>query len=170
MRYLLLTTMLLMTVPAAAQVTRSATPGAEAPPARVEQLDWLVGGSWVGTGVKGAPASETYSPLQGGGIAGHFIQEDGKGGVAFYELIQIVPRRRSLVYRLRHFNADLTGWEDAKAGKAVEFPLVAIAPDAVHFDGLSIVRRGPDAMTVTERVDHGGGAVRELSFPYRRRR
>ena len=159
-----------LATPAHAQVTRGATPGAEAPAATVSQLGWLIGGTWTGKGIKGAPASETYSPIQGGGIAGHFIQADDKGGIAFYELIQIVPRGQSLAYRLRHFNADLTGWEDARGGKAVEFPLVAIERDAAHFDGLSIVRTGPDAMTVTVRVGHKDGTSSELAFPYTRKR
>jgi hypothetical protein len=113
----------------------------------------------------GARATEVYSAPQAGRIAGHFLLEDGKGGVAFYELMQIVPRGKSLVYRLRHFNADLTGWED-KTGKAVEFPLVAIEKDAVHFDGLTFRVTGPREMTCWVRIRHGDGSTEEVPFRY----
>ncbi|PAX07577.1 DUF6265 family protein [Sphingomonas lenta] len=156
---------LLAAAPVAAQETRSLAPGAPSPPATIDQLAWLEG-AWTGDGL-GAPATEVYSAPQAGQIAGHFVQTDPKGGVMFYELLQIAPRGRSLVYRLRHFNADLTGWEDAKPKKAVEFPLVAIDGDAAYFDGLTLKRTGPDAMTATVRIG-GEGGPKEVSFRYRR--
>ena len=157
--------LLALASPARAQETRSLAPGAKSPPATVSQLAWLTG-AWRGEGL-GAPATEVYSAPQGGGMAGHFVQEDGKGGVAFYELMQVVPRGGSIVYRLRHFGADLKGWEDA-TGKAVEFPLVAIEADAVHFDGLTLRRSGADAMTAWVKIRHDDGKTEELAFRYRR--
>lgn len=151
---------------AAPQETRTAAPGSAPPGASIDSLSWLAG-TWRGEGY-GGPATEVYSAPQAGQISGHFVQEDGKGGVQFYELMQIVPRGRSLVYRLRHFNADLTGWEDAKAGKAVEFPLMAVEGNRNFFDGLTIVREGPDAITVWVRIGKTGGKPEEMPFRYRR--
>lgn len=146
--------------------TRTAIPGAPPPQAQIADLSWLTG-QWHGEGY-GGPATEVYSAPQAGGIAGHFLQEDGKGGVLFYELLQIVPRGRSLVYRLRHFNADLSGWEDAKGGKAVEFPLIAVEGNRFFFDGLTLVREGPDALTVWVRIAEDGAPARDVPFRYRR--
>jgi hypothetical protein len=158
--------LLLCTAPGAlAQETRTLTPGAKPPPASVDQLSWLAG-TWRGEGI-GAPATEVYSSPQAGGILGHFLQEDGKGGVQFYEIIQIVPVDGSLAYRVRHFNPDLTGWED-KTGKAVEFRLVAIEGDAFYFDGLTLRRSGADAMTAWVRVHKKDGGTEEIAFRYRR--
>lgn len=151
--------------PAWAQETRSLSAGAASPAASVEQLAWLAG-TWRGEGL-GAVATEVYSSPQAGQIAGHFQLEDGRGGIAFYELMQIVPRAGSLVYRLRHFNPDLTGWED-KTGKAVEFGLVAIEGDKAHFDGLTLHRTGPDSMTVWVRIGKKDGSSEEAPFRYRR--
>lgn len=148
--------------------TRSAAPGAEPPAAAIADLAQLAG-QWHGEGY-GGPATEVYSPPQAGGIAGHFLQEGGKGGVLFYELLQIVPRGRSLVYRLRHFNPDITGWEDAKGGKAVEFPLVAVEGNRFFFDGLTLVREGPDALTVWVKIAEGGKPATDVPFRYRRLR
>lgn len=154
---------LIAAAPVAAQETRTAEAGARAPAATLADLAWLEG-TWRGDGL-GAPAIEVYSAPAAGQIAGHFVQTTAKGGVEFYELMQIVPRDGSLVYRLRHFNPDLTGWEDAKAGRAVEFPLVAIAPDRIDWNGMSMRREGADAMTVWVRIGGKDGA-REVPFRY----
>jgi hypothetical protein len=161
----LLALLLCAATPALAQETRSLAPGQVSPPAKIEDLSWLAG-TWRGEGL-GAAATEVYSSAQAGRMAGHFQQEDGKGGIKFYELMQIVPRGRSLVYRLRHFNGDLSGWED-KSGKVVEFALVAVEKDAIHFDGMTFRRTGPDAMTCWVKIERDDGKTEEMPFRYRR--
>ena len=155
---------LVLAVPAPAQETRALPAGAASPPARIEQLAWLEG-TWRGAAL-GGTAIEVYSAPDAGQITGHFTQTKN-GKVAFYELMQVVPAGKSLVYRLRHFNADLSGWEDANPKKTVDFALVGIQADAVHFDGMTFRRTGPDAMTVWVRIDDEG-KTREEPFRYRR--
>jgi hypothetical protein len=70
--------------------------------------------------------------------------KDGK--VAFYELLTFVEEEGSLTLKLKHFNADLTGWEEKD--KFVTFRLARVAADAVYFDGLTFRRDGPDRMTI----------------------
>lgn len=147
------------------------TDGAAPAAASIEQLAWLEG-SWEGEGL-GGPASETYSRVQGGQLTGHFVQTDGKGGIAFTEIIHLGPHGeggRSLAYRVRHFNPDMRGWED-KTGAPVVFPLIAIERDRWYFDGLTIHREAPDRMTIWVRIgagDKAGGKAREVAFRYRR--
>lgn len=156
---------LILALPALAQETRSLAPDAKPPRAEIAQLAWLAG-TWRGEGL-GASATEVYSSPQAGRIAGHFQLEDGKGGIAFYELMQIVPLGDSLAYRLRHFNPDLSGWED-KTSKPVEFRLVAIEPDAVYFDGMTLKRSGANQMTVWVRIGEKDGSSQEAPFRYKR--
>ncbi len=144
--------------------TRSAVPGVASPNANIDSLAWLEG-SWRGPGL-GGDAIEVYSAPEAGQITGHFTQTQ-EGKVAFYELIQIVPVGKSLAYRLRHFNADLTGWED-KTRKPESFALVAIEKDAIHFDGLTMRRLGPNRIDVWVRID--GKAPHEALFSYTRTR
>ncbi len=151
-------------VAAAPDETRSARAGVAPPDARIESLAWLEG-SWRGPGL-GGDATEVYSAPEAGQITGHFTQTK-QGSVSFYELIQIVPVGKSLAYRLRHFNADLSGWED-KTRKPESFALVAIEKDAVHFDGLTMRRLGPNRIDVWVRID--GKAPREALFSYTRTR
>lgn len=145
-------TLLLLAAPLAAQQTRTLG-GEPSPPAAIADLAWLAG-SWTGTAM-GGRTTETYSAPLGGRITGHFVLEDGKGEVAFTEIVDYVPVGASIAYRVRHFNADMTGWED-KTGKPVMFPLVAVERDRWYFDGMTIERTGPDALTMWVRIEQGG--------------
>ena len=156
--------LLLAAVPAQAAETRTAPEGHVPPSATVAQLDWLAG-IWVGEGIGGAKATEVYSPPGAGSVAGHFVQEDGRGGVEFFEMLQIAEVDGSLVYRLKHFTDALAGWEEKDA--YVSFPLVAIEDRAVYFDGLTLRREG-DALVSAVLVKQRDGSVREFVFRYRR--
>lgn len=154
---------MLFAAPAQASETRSLQPGAEVAKATLSEVEWLVG-NWVGEGISG-PAREVYSPPMGGAIAGHFIQQRGDG-IWFYEIVTIVQKGGTLTYRLKHFNADLTGWEEK--AEVVEFPLVAVEKDAVYFDGLTIRLVQKDRMRAVVRVEMRDGGSKEFGFDYRR--
>lgn len=50
-----------------------------------------------------------------------FVQTgSAHAGTMFSEYMQIAPDGDSLIVRLKHFNADLTGWEEKD--KTVNFP------------------------------------------------
>ena len=152
-----------MSAAAAAQETRALKPGAASPPARLEDLAWLQG-QWEGPGISG-PATEVYSAPGGGQIVGHFRQlRDGR--VWFFEITAIAQVGASLEYRLKHFNEDLTGWEEKD--RVLKFPLVAVERDAWYFDGLTIRRDGTDGMIGAVRIANKDGTSREAVFRYRR--
>ncbi len=160
----LLLALSLATAPARAAETRTAPDGHVPPPATVAQLGWL-SGIWTGQGIGGAPATEVYSPPGAGSIAGHFVQQDGEGGVEFFEIMQIAEVDGSLVYRLKHFSDELVGWEEKD--RHVAFPLVAIDADAVYFSGLTLRREG-DTLISAVLVRQADGSVSEYVFRYRR--
>lgn len=116
-------------------LTREATAGAKPPAAKVQDLAWLEG-AWTGKGIQEAPATEVYSAPAGGRIVGHFEQLKPDGSVMFYEIMQIVEVEGSLQYRLKHFNADLVGWEEK--AQVQTFTLVAVEDGAWYFNGLTI--------------------------------
>lgn len=120
---------------ASAQETRQRDKDAPAPQATIGQLDWLVG-QWSGTGIGGAPAHESWLAPVGGTMVGTFIQEDGESGIRFSEHIYLMEEEGTLVMRLKHFNADLTGWEDKEG--MVTFRLAALEPCAAYFGGLTL--------------------------------
>ena len=147
---------------ALANETRTAVRGQSRPVAEVGELSWLAG-AWSGAGITG-PARGVYSPPTGGVIVGHFIQQLDEG-VGFYELIAVRPDGRSIAYCLRHFNSDLTAWEEKNEVRC--FPLIARERDIWYFDGLTVRREGDDRMVVAVRVT-AGADVKEYVFQYRR--
>lgn len=149
--------------PALAAETRSAAPGAAAPVAALADLSWMVG-SWEGEGLGGA-VLESYSPPAGGQMPGHFrLLKDGRP--QFYELLMIAEAGTSLEFRVKHFNPDMTGWEEK--AEVVRFPLVAVEKDVWYFDGLTIRRTGPDTALQTVLIRQKDGSTREAGFTYRR--
>ena len=89
----------------------------ESPTASLEDLDWIVG-SWEGTAFGGI-AEEVWAPASGNSMMGMF-KLISDGDVYFYELMTIVEQEGTLMMRLKHFNNDLTGWEEKD--DTVDFP------------------------------------------------
>ena len=109
--------------------------GFESPPASLAQMNWLVG-QWVGTGIGGAPAMESWLPPTGPVMVGTFAQETAEGEVMFTEHLYLMEEEGTLVLRLKHFNADLTGWEEKD--DMLTFRLVAVEECAAYFHALTL--------------------------------
>jgi len=151
-----------------AQETRVLAENAESPPAGLEQLDWLVG-QWKGEGVRGAPAMENWLAPMGGVMVGTLVQEDAEGAIMFTEHLYLMQENGTVVLRLKHFNADLTGWEEKD--DMVTFRLIALEECAAYFNALTMRcadRRKPGKGLITA-VRSGAdatGRVTELVFRY----
>lgn len=156
---------LVVTGPLAAQETRVGAPGFTSPPASVQDLWWL-DGLWQGTGIDGAPATESWLPAAGSTMVGTFIQQTAEGGILFTEHMQIMEESGSLVLKLKHFNPDLTGWED-KDGM-VTFRLISAEFCAAYFSGLTIRCDGPDKLVVAVRMKSDAPEPKELLFRFDR--
>jgi hypothetical protein len=85
--------------------------------------------------------------------------------VIFYELMVVSEEQGSLVFRLKHFNADMTGWEEKNEVQA--FPLVARKDGALQFQGMSFHPVG-DRLTVYLAIEHKDKPLEEAVFTYRR--
>lgn len=144
---------------------------AERPKATLTAVSWLAGGAWRGDGMGGI-AEEQWSAPAGGQMMGMFRQlKPGTGGseaVSFYEFLTLVEREGSLVLKLKHFNPDLTGWEDKE--KFVTFRLARVTPDAVYFDGLTFRRDAPNQLSIFLALrDSKTGELSEATFRLTRR-
>ncbi|MBM0171324.1 DUF6265 family protein [Altererythrobacter sp. C41] len=166
LRYSLFPLIAALAAPLAAQETRVAPGDHVPPPATIEEAAWLVG-DWVGTGIEGASAAETWLPPMGGIMAGLFAQESPDGGLMFTEHMYLVEEEGSLALKLKHFNPDLTGWEEKD--DMVRFPLISIEPCAAYFSALTYRCDGEGGLTVAVRMKSEGDEVRELVFRYARR-
>ena len=118
-----------------AQETRIGEEGFESPQASLAQMDWLVG-QWSGDGIGGNPAMESWLPPTGSVMVGTFLQQGEDGEIQFTEHLYLMEEEGTLVLRLKHFNADLTGWEEKD--DMLSFRLVAIEPCAAYFRALTL--------------------------------
>jgi hypothetical protein len=137
-----------------------ATPGESSPPARISDASWFAG-DWTGQGLGGV-AEEAWLVPAAASVAGVFRATRG-GQVTFYELMTVVEAGGSLVLRLKHFGADLRGWESPE--RAVDFALVRTRRSALQFDGLTY-RRSSAGLESWVLVGLGDGGTRSERFLY----
>lgn len=170
---LIISILALAAPPLAAQETRTAPEGHESPPATLAQVDWLVG-QWSGAGIGGAPAMESWLPPTGGTMVGTFVQsmkdEAGAGVIMFTEHMYLIEEEGTLVLRLKHFNADLTGWEE-KDGM-LTFRLIAVEHCAAYFRSLTLrcddAEDGTRGLLAAVRMKSEDDKVSELIFRFKR--
>lgn len=110
--------------------------GEERPAATLGDAAWLAG-SWGGTAF-GKRFEEHWNPPSAGSMVGLFKVFDDEG-VSFYEIMLLTVDEGTLSLKVKHFNADFTAWEEKE--KFVDFRLVKLDDDALHFAGLSFYRR-----------------------------
>jgi hypothetical protein len=110
--------------------------GEEAPAATLADAAWLAG-NWTGTAF-GSRFEEAWSAPAAGSMVGYFklFSDDG---VSIYELMTLTVDEGTLSLKVKHFNADFTAWEDK--AEFVDFRLVKVEENALHFSGLSFYRR-----------------------------
>jgi len=128
----------------------------------IDEMSWLAG-HWAGEGL-GGYAEEVWSPPRDGIMLGLFrvFQNDKP---RFYEFVTLEEDDGSIVMRLKHFNPDLTGWEEKD--KHVSFPFVRKAKGMYQFDGLTFRPEG-DKLTVYVAIGQRDGKTHEEAFRYRR--
>jgi hypothetical protein len=110
--------------------------GEERPQATIDDAAWLAG-SWTGTAF-GKRFEEHWNPPSAGTMVGLFKLMDDDG-VSFYEILLLTVDEGSLSLKVKHFSPDFTAWEEK--GDYVDFRLVKIEEDALHFAGISFYRR-----------------------------
>jgi hypothetical protein len=139
--------------------TLRATDDVKSPPATADQARWLLG-HWKGPGLGGV-SEEIWAEPVGGVMMGMFrlVQNDKP---SFYEFFHLAEDNGSLVLKLKHFNPDLTGWEE-KDG-FVTFRLLKLAPNEANFGGLTYRLADDDTLLVFLAIRDRDGNVREEKF------
>ncbi|WP_223788288.1 DUF6265 family protein [Marinicella meishanensis] len=138
--------------------------GADRPAASIEQVAWLAG-SWQGTAF-GQQFEEVWNPPSAGTMVGMFKLYSADKGVNFYEIMLITPQDNSLSLLVKHFTADFVSWESKE--DHVNFKLVAIEDDAIHFSGLSFYRINDQEMHAYLAMRKSDGSVKEEKLLFKR--
>lgn len=141
--------------------------GQQSPPATLAEMNWLVG-HWTGNAFGGL-SEEIWSQPQNGAMMGMFRQINN-GKTVFYELMTLVEENGSILMRLKHFNPNLTGWEEKD--KTVDFKFVGKKDGVIHFEGMAFrpegKPEGKDAVTIYVAMRQKDGSVHEEAFRYKR--
>jgi len=133
------------------------------PQASLRDVAWLTG-RWVGTGL-GGQVEDLWSTPAAGAMPGMFrLVKDG--AVQFYELMTLVEVEDSLELRLKHFHADLKGWEEKD--RVLTFPLSRREGNALVFGGIRFERVQDDQLHVTVSIRQRDGTVKDEVFRFRR--
>jgi hypothetical protein len=132
------------------------------PIATLEVMDFIVG-HWRGEAFGGI-TEEIWSPALGGSMMCSFkLVADNK--VQFYEICTISEEEGTLILRLKHFNGNLTGWEEKD--ETVDFRLVKVTKDKVYFDEFTFEKISEDEMNIYV-VIQDGGEEEEVKFNYKK--
>ena len=144
--------------------TYQLTEGEARPAATIEDAAMLVG-SWEGTAF-GGRIEEVWNPPSAGTMVGmfkFFVDDE----VVFYEIFLMTVEEGTLSLKVKHFSPDFTAWEEKD--DYIEFRLVKIDEDALHFGGLSFYERGDDAIDGYIVMKNAEG-IREEPLVYKRRK
>lgn len=131
--------------------------------ASIESIKWLAD-YWVGEGM-GAYCEETWNAPAANSMMGMF-QMTKKDTVLFYELMQIIEENESLILKLKHFNSDLSAWEEK--AETVDFPLIKIEGQTAWFDGLTY-QRNKNELKVWVAIKQKDGSVEESLFLFKKK-
>jgi hypothetical protein len=133
------------------------------PRATLADAAWLIG-SWTGPGLGGV-SEETWAPAAGGAMMGMFRLVINRR-VSFYEFMNLAEENGTLVLKLKHFNPDMTGWEEKD--RWVTFRLARVSPGVLEFGGLTFRRNGDTGLRIFLALRDANG-VREETFELERR-
>ena len=133
------------------------------PQAHISQIAWLAG-HWQGEAF-GGKTEEMWSAPDGGAMMGSFrLVADGI--VKFYELQVIREVNETLELNLKHFNADMTGWEEKE--KVVTFKLVKVEENKVFFEGFTIEKVSDNEINMYVLIGSKNEDGNETKFNYKR--
>jgi len=170
MKYLAAVTAVLfiLFVPNFAQVkntenTLKLTEGQLSERATIADAAWLAG-SWRGTGLGGF-SEETWSQPEAGVMVGTYrLVKDGKP--IFYEMMWLLEIEGVIVLRLKHFNPELTGWEEKD--KTVDFKFVKKDGKRLYFSGLTFEQAWKDELNIYLALRQRDGTLKEEVFRMKR--
>ncbi|MDL5514118.1 DUF6265 family protein [Arenibacter sp. M-2] len=159
------TLILLLTayLPSFGQNTISYTDGNPSPNATLSDVSWIAG-HWKGEAFGGI-TEEIWSPPLGDSMMFVFkLVVDDK--VALYEVGHIRQEEESLILRLKHFNGNLTGWEEKD--KTVDFKLVKIEGNKVYFDDFTFEKINDSEINIYVVLEQKNGSKEEVAFNYKK--
>ncbi|HMG91826.1 MAG TPA: DUF6265 family protein [Chryseolinea sp.] len=138
--------------------------GTTRPKAAIEDIAWLAG-HWKGTALGGV-TEEIWSPPHANSMMGSYRLIKNDTAIVFYEIVTITEDGQSLTLKLKHFNKDLTGWEEKNQVR--EFKLVKKEKNKLWFEGMTFEFIDDNNFQVYLAIRKKNGEVIEEIFPYKK--
>jgi len=92
------------------------------------------------------------------------LVKDGKP--VFYEMMWLLENEGTLILRLKHFNPDLTGWEEKD--KSVDFKFVKKDVKRLYFSGLTFEQASKNELNIFLALRQRDGSLKEEAFRMKR--
>lgn len=129
----------------------------------VGDVSWLAG-RWVGEGL-GGKLEEVWSPPAAGQMIGHFSLIGARGPMV-HEFMMIDAADGRLRLRIKHFGADLIGWEAKDSWHA--FAFVSVGRNELLMDGIEYRLLAPDQLEIRLTLDGRDGSRKTETLILRR--
>ena len=133
--------------------------GAKSAAATIKDVAWLAG-NWSGTGMGGV-SDETWGTPNNGVMVGTYRLVINNKPI-FYEMMWMMEHEGSLILRLKHFSAELVGWEEKD--KTVDFRFVNKTGNRVNFNGLTYEQTSENKLTIYLALRQKDGTLKEENF------
>lgn len=125
----------------------------------LEELSWLVG-RWEGEAF-GGRCEEIWAPPSAGSMVGMFkVWKEGR--VSFYEIETITIDDAGISLNVKHFNEDLTGWEEKD--EVARFPFLSAGKDELRFEGLTYKKISDDSLQIVLDTRDSGGKTEKIEI------
>jgi len=157
--YPILTLLLLFVTDLHAQEVLRLEPDQQPASATLADVAWL-SGHWIGTGL-GGECDETWIPATDNAMPGIF-RYHLNDTLIFSEYMMIEALNGSLSIKLKHFNRDLSPWEEKDDW--VVFQLVKIDGQTAYFNGLTYHRDGDTLLVRLAMRTAQGPKIEEFRF------
>jgi len=123
-----------------------------------DNISWMTG-EWIGDGFGGISYGTWSAPINDIMLGTYRHTSDGKNN--FFELFTIAKNEEGqFEMKLRHFNPDMTAWED-KEGQLI-WPLKSHAENKVTFGPCTYELIAPGKMKITLLMDNDGKQETEI--------
>lgn len=137
--------------------------GSGDPGAILEEMSWLAG-RWEGEAF-GGRCEEIWAPPSAGSMVGLFkVWKNDR--VSFYEIETITVDSAGLALNVKHFNADLTGWEEKE--EVVRFAYVSAEKEKIKFKGITYQKISPDTLQILLFSRDKDGNISEIEINCKR--
>lgn len=125
----------------------------------LEELSWLTG-RWEGEAF-GGRCEEIWAPPSAGSMVGMFkVWKEGR--VSFYEIETITIDNSGISLNVKHFNEDLTGWEEKD--EVAKFPFVSAGKDEIRFEGLTYKKISGDSLQIVLDTRDSNGKINTIEI------